>query len=274
MRIILLALLPLLIYPLNPAENREEAAVKYIWEDNFTAAEKAKITTWLNEVTLATQKTLGTYPFTMNLYIHRSNGNEPVPWAETTRWGEQGVHFHVNTKYSLGDFKMDWTAAHEISHLSIPFVGRQNSWFSEGYASYWQWIILKNAGYYNAQEIAAKYRAKFNQVKRYYENNDSFKECATKLRQQHNYKAFYWGGACFFFELDGLLQARNSSLQQLIVTYQNQGRSEDENLEEVLASLDQIAGDQLVSKTYKMYTQEKAISTKARLEALAKKVSF
>ena len=135
---------------------KAELKVEYIWEDDFSASETKKIEAWLGGVSEAVAQTFGLYPFTVKLYIHRSSAKEPVPWAETSRNGEQAVHFYVDPSYSLQDFQMDWTAAHEISHLSIPFVGRSNMWFSEGYASYWQWQILLLLGMYATNEIKKK----------------------------------------------------------------------------------------------------------------------
>ena len=82
------------------------------------------------------ERSIGSYPFTVTYYLSRKdNASEPVPWANTVRSGEQAVEFYVDPSYDLSEFLADWTAPHEISHLSIPYVGRSNMWFSEGYAS-------------------------------------------------------------------------------------------------------------------------------------------
>jgi hypothetical protein len=231
-----------------------------IWTDTFTPEEKQKLTSWLDGVSEAVAATFGGYPFQVNLYIHRSSGNEPVPWAETSRNGEQGVHFYVNTKYSLQDFQRDWTAAHEIAHLSIPFVGRENMWFSEGYASYWQWIILYKQGIYSSTEIEEKYKAKMDLVLPYYDTERSFIETSGKLRSKRNYPGLYWGGACYFFRVDEVLKKEHeTSLGEVISAYQSDGRLDDQSLEDLVASLDRISESSVFSEMLETFQNGAAI---------------
>ena len=228
---------------------KEILKVAYIWEDEFSAKETQQIETWLSGVSEAIAQSFGAYPFTVKLYIHRTSGREPVPWAETSRSGEQAVHFHIDPGFALKDFQKDWTAAHELSHLSIPFIGRSNMWFSEGYASYWQWQVLQQQGIYTAKEIQKKYSDKLKNILPYYNSNDSFIEVSGKLKKAHNYSALYWGGACYFFQVDALLkQDHNSSLREVIRKYQNNGRLTDDSLEDLISSLDEISKSTVFSE--------------------------
>ena len=111
---------------LVPIEKSDTIKLNFIWEDDFTAKEQEMVKTWLQVTALSTAQTLGSYPFTVNLYIHKKTANEPVPWARTVRDNEQAIHFHIDTKFSLEEFQTDWTASHELSHLSIPFIGKEN----------------------------------------------------------------------------------------------------------------------------------------------------
>jgi hypothetical protein len=229
--------------------SQEVLKVEYIWEDDFSAEEKEKIETWLTGVSEAIAKSFGAYPFTVILYIHQAHANEPVPWAETSRTGEQAVHFHVDTRFTLHDFQMDWTAAHEFSHLSIPYVGRDNMWFSEGYASYWQWQVLQQQGIYSAREIHEKHVAKLDIIKPYYNTDESFLITSDKLKSSFNYPAVYWGGACYFFQVDALLkQDYNTSLLDVIRKYQDNGRLTDNNLDDLIKSLDKISKSKAFSE--------------------------
>jgi hypothetical protein len=230
--------------------NTQNLRYKIIWEDHFSTSEKQKIEQWLDEVSMATAKTLGHYPFKVNYYLHRRSSSEPVPWAHTERGSVQGVHFYVDPSFSLKSFQMDWTASHEISHLSIPFVGRSNMWFSEGYASFMQWQVLKVQGLYTQQEIQEKYNAKMDKVNRSYDSDDNFMDLLNKMKRQYNFPALYWGGACYFFCVDAELQERGSSLMEVIQRYQKQNRNSDESLEELLDSLDELVEGRLFTKTY------------------------
>lgn len=227
----------------------EELDTEYVWKDEFSQSEVQKIQLWLDGVSDAVVKTFGSYRFPVKFYIHRINGREPVPWAETSRDGEQAVIFHVDPDYSLEEFQLDWTAPHEIAHLSIPFIGRSNMWFSEGYSSFWQWQILMEQELYSKKEIKKKYHSKMERIKPSYNTDANFIETSQKLLSQHNYPAVYWGGACYFFKVDALLkQNYNSSLKEVISDYQHDGRLNDDTFEDLIQSLDRISESKVFSE--------------------------
>lgn len=224
---------------------------RIFWKDQFTTTEKEKLAQWLEGVSIATAETLGQYPLQVNLYIHLSDRDgQPVPWAHTVRHGEQGVHFYVNTDYPLSDFQQDWTAPHELSHLSIPFLGRENMWFAEGYASFMQWHILEAQGILSAETVQEKYRTKLESAVKKYDKEISFIEMSRELLKRHDYPAVYWGGACYFFQVDSALRRQHhTDLFAVIKKYQQDGRLRDQNLEDLVNSLDRISQSEVFSST-------------------------
>ena len=83
----------------------------------------------------------------LRVVIQRADdAREPVPWAHVIRSHPQGVKFYVNPDFSLGRFMRDWTAAHELSHLYLPYPGQPDIWLSEGLATYYQNIIQARSG--------------------------------------------------------------------------------------------------------------------------------
>lgn len=216
-------------------ENKE-----LIWhfEDEFTQEEKEFLKSWIQKVFDATQNILGAYPFPTHIYFHNAGkSSEPVPWAHTRRAPTQQVHFHVDLNFTEEEFINDWTAPHEISHLSIPFLGKANSWFAEGYASFMQYQIMKELGIYTAEEIENKYIQKFKKCLSYVDDEDgSFDELLMLQRQYHNYPVMYWGGAFFFYTLDQKLKEHDQSLLSLINDYLACCRNEDRNINDVISS--------------------------------------
>lgn len=256
---ILIVLLGISAISLVTKENSNSIILKFIWEDEFSSKEQEMVKTWLQATALSTAQTLGNYPFTVNLYIHKKAANEPVPWARTVRDNEQAIHFHIDTKFSLKEFETDWTASHELSHLSIPFIGKENMWFSEGYASFWQWQILENQGVLSYSEIMEKYTERFNHIKENYNTTETFLETYKTLKSNHNYPAVYWGGACYFFKVNQLLkQNHQTNLASVIQQYQQTKRLKDESLGELITSLDSISNSKVFSKTLQTFETEKA----------------
>lgn len=229
--------------PLSNSENELLAATKlhWHWEDDFSPSEKEKIKKYISEVSNAAFNLLGKYPFDVHYYFHRSyNKKEPIPWAHTERSNKiQGVRFYINPDLDYEVLFADWTAPHEISHLSIPFLGKENSWFSEGYASYMQYQIMQELGVYTKEEVAKKYNEKIENIQADYSDTLIFIENAKALRARYNFPSMYWGGAMYFIQINQLLEAQEGiSLNEWIKKYQSCCRTKDKDIEKLLLTLD------------------------------------
>ena len=222
------------------AQTQSTEQIVWHWEDEFSEREKEKLVLYLTEVTDATIKILGDYPFKVHYFLHRSESDrEPIPWAHTERSEIEGVHFHVNPSFDLSTFRADWTAPHEISHLSIPFLGKSNAWFSEGYASYMQLQVMKEMGIYTAKEMDERYAMKDNLVKGDFSGGVNFVDDVKDLRAAYNFPAMYWGSVRYFRKVDAQLQNQEQhSLVEHIKAYQKENRIKDQNMDDLLQSLD------------------------------------
>lgn len=230
-----------------------EAKLIWHWEDDFSPAEKEKIKKYISKVSEAAFIVLGKYPFDVHYYFHRSDSkNEPIPWAHTERSNKiQGVRFYINPDFSYEDLISDWTAPHEISHLSIPHLGKENSWFAEGYASYMQYQIMQELGVYTKEEVATKYQSKIENIKDGYFDTLSFIENAKALRKKYNFPAMYWGSAMYFIQINQLLESEEGiSLTELIKKYQTCCRTKDKRIEKLLETLDKDLKTPLFTNLY------------------------
>ena len=220
--------------------------IHWVWEDSFSLAEKEKLRFWIEHVLTGTRDVFGPFPFDLTVYFYRSDqATEPVPWAHTRRNNEQEVHFYVNTDFDLKDFLDDWTAPHEISHVSIPYLGKELAWFAEGYATYMQCQVMEAMKVVSPEEVRAKYRDKIGaNIPHYAKSPESFIKTANRLvKENHLYPAMYWGSVSFFIRWDQRLQQEEGyGLNQLIRNYQTQGRLKDDDLESMLNTLDSLAG--------------------------------
>ena len=246
----------------NALEEVELPVQKVIWhwENRFNREEVAQVKSWLNTVNTSVSKTFGKYPFDVHFYIHRAKkGNEPVPWAHTSRGEKQSVHFHVNMDYSLEEFLEDWTAQHEISHLSIPFVGRENSWFSEGYATFMQYQVMMVQGVYSEVEVQQKYKARVAKCKSSYQTNLTFPVAADSLKGVWNYPDMYWGGVSFFWSLNKEYQENtHQPLTDVITKYVACCRVRESTPEEFCLVLDSITKTKIASNLLMKYETQPA----------------
>lgn len=231
------------------------------WEDEFTQADQQKIKTWLNKITDFTMTTLGGYQFNLHYYLHLSDGDEPVPFGHTSRKQQQSVHFYINPSFSLDEFVNDWTAQHEISHLSIPFIGKENMWFSEGYATYLSRKIMITQGIYTEKSFDSLYIERIGGDDVIYNTpHTSVVDLCRQLKQNHHYSSIYYAGSSYFFLTDKALRAdRNMELIQVVQIYQNQNRLSDTTLSQVIASFDQISESKIFSKLFTDFNKKESV---------------
>lgn len=226
-----------------------------IYKDSFSKSEKGFIDEWMHQCLSATSETLGNYPFDLKILIHRMNANEPVPWAHTIRTKQhEQVNFYVNPQRTLNEFINDWTAPHELSHLAIPFLGRSNAWFAEGFATYMQVQVMEKMGLHNSEETDSLYKAKLLKYLPFYNSTRTFITCSDSLVKKHNYPAMYWGSVSYFYRLNDSLELNNnSSLCALVKQYQHSNRLSDHNIDDLIMSWDSLCGSSYPSELFNEY---------------------
>ncbi len=76
------------------------------------------------------------------------SGDKAVYFGRVTRRGQETVELFINADRPINEFYEDWTATHEFSHLMLPLLSRRYRWISEGFASYYQNILMSRSGRY------------------------------------------------------------------------------------------------------------------------------
>ncbi|MFN2327907.1 MAG: hypothetical protein ABR612_03255 [Chromatocurvus sp.] len=218
------------------------------WEDHFSTTERHVLKTWITRTLAAMEDLVAPLPFDVHIYFYRLEGRgEPVPWANTRRGPRQGINFHVDPAFSPDAFYADWTAAHELSHLLIPALGEDNSWFAEGFASYMQYQILQHMGMITKKEVTAAYQKRMQRAEaRFPLKAEAFVSTARSLRRAGDYPTYYWGGAVYFLRADTALRLRTGgTLSDLVSTYVDCCRQRDPRLSNLVEHFDRIAGESL-----------------------------
>ena len=239
------------------------AQVLFHYEDRFSNAERLKLQQWVMATTDAMSALVGEPGFSIHIYLHRyEEGNGPVPWAHTERGRKQGVHYYVNPRYSSAELSADWTSAHELSHLILPYLGTKNSWFAEGFASFMQYQVMLQEGALDAATAQRRYRVRFERARRVYEGHRDFAKlpfalAGPKLRAQRKYPTMYWGGALYFAQVDEQLRTKhNSSLIEVLNQYLACCRKRQSSLTDLVRRLDQVAGSTVFSQTLESFRQK------------------
>lgn len=240
------------------------------WRSDFSLEEKNFLRQWLNKATHTASQLAGKFPREKSrIVIERAGGRRltsrwPVPWGQTLRRGLDGVLFQVNLEKTMNDYVGDWTAPHEFSHLFIPYPGQADIWLSEGFASYYQNILMAREGIYSPQTAWQKLYEGFVRAEGDRNSNHTLREVSRERRRYRATMRIYWSGALYFLEADiAIRQATNNtrSLDWVLDQYINCCRHQQERWtgEQMVESFDEIVGDidgldKVFSKLYERYT--------------------
>ena len=136
-----------------------------------------------------------------------------VPFGYVIRDGGEAVRFFVDAERPLADYLGDWTATHEFSHLLLPYVRSRDKWISEGFASYYQNVLLARRGVYTEQDAWRRLHRSF--------------ERAREIRRPPNLSRIserpfwemrmliYWSGAAVALLADAELRRLSNSAESL-----------------------------------------------------------
>jgi len=231
---------------LDQDEIADSFGLRFNYENEFQPSVQHKLESWMDEVYAATQATLGQYPFDVHVHFYSSmHSSRPVSFGLAKRKdGINSVSLYVNPKASLEELLADWTAPHELSHLSIPFLGKSSKWFSEGYATFLSRQIMMDMGYYTQESFDSLYLARIKEAAMDYNSDElTFIERSNELASNHQFSSMYWGSASFLFTIDKQLRAlQDRRFVDILVEYQQCCRTTDKNLKDVIRSFDQLIG--------------------------------
>lgn len=77
-----------------------------------------------------------------------NRSNSAVSYSQVIRDGGETVQLFINPDKTLAEFMGDGKATHEFSHLMLPYLNQRHRWVSEGFAQYYENILLARTGIY------------------------------------------------------------------------------------------------------------------------------
>ncbi|NRB72679.1 MAG: hypothetical protein HRU51_12265 [Xanthomonadales bacterium] len=178
------------------------------------AATAHKLRVWVEESAAATSSVFGHFPraHTQVLVVALGPRSEPVPWAHVIRGGGAAVQFYVDETRPLEEFRADWTATHEFSHLLLPFVARDDRWLSEGMASYYQNVLRARDGRLTERQAWQAMEDGF-QRGRDSVHGDTLREASRS--GWRSTRRVYWSGAAMMLEADMRLRRQTAGTKTL-----------------------------------------------------------
>lgn len=138
--------------------------------------------------------------------------SEPVPWAHIMRGGGIAAEFYIDETRPISDFRSDWTATHELSHMLLPYVSSRDRWLSEGLASYYQNILRARDGRLTEEQAWQKLLSGFERGKRATRGGSLAN--ATRSGRAATMR-IYWNGAAIMLMADTRLRELTGGQQSI-----------------------------------------------------------
>lgn len=149
--------------------------------------------------------------------IPTDNSRAPnaVPFGRVIRDGGETVELLIDPTQPMENFLDDWTATHEFSHLMLPYLHREFHWISEGFAQYYQNILLTRAGAYDEQRAWQKLYLGYERGRQSRPELSPNEAAAGDVRSGR--MKVYWSGAALALMADVTLRERSGGKESLDV---------------------------------------------------------
>ena len=179
------------------------------------AVRAREVATWLRKVAENVGQVPGSLPWPDIAVRVRDDGrnNSAVTFGRVTRDDGMAIDLFVNLERPIDEFYADWKATHEFSHLLLPRVDWRQRWISEGFASYYQNVLMARAGHYTPEQAIDKLAAGFRRG-RSSRPELSPNEAALEGVRRARYK-IYWSGAALALLADTRLRERSGGAKSL-----------------------------------------------------------
>jgi hypothetical protein len=165
----------------------------------------------------------GRFPFAHVVVLVDPVWGRGVPFGMVSRGGGAQALLLLGDNAKVNDVVDDWVAVHELSHLLMPPVGVDESWWGEGLASYNQNILRARTGLMSEAEAWEELREGFERGSSSSSRGPftiSLAEASRGMHSSGRYLQVYWGGAAIVLWLDvGLRQCAGVAVDDVVASF-------------------------------------------------------
>lgn len=141
------------------------------------------------------------------------DGDGPVTFGRVRRSPVTSIELFADLERPIDDFYADWTAMHEFSHLLLPRIDSRQRWIGEGFASYYQNVLMARAGFYTPD--LALQKLKEGLARGAGSRPDLSPNQAVRAGFGSARMKIYWSGAAIALLADVELRERSSGAESL-----------------------------------------------------------
>ena len=194
--------------------------------------------------------------------------DRPVAFGMVRRGGGVSVLLIPSTTAEARELETDWVAIHELSHLWLPRLYRQDRWLTEGIATYLQEVLRARCGLQSAAVSWNRIRDGLERGRRAGTGRILTSE-SRDMNRTGAYFRVYWAGTAFALEADLRLRRESRgemTLLRALDLAQPRLSGPLADAEEVLAVLDEVSGSDFLVELGARYASSTRFSTKHLLD--------
>jgi hypothetical protein len=230
-------------------------------DEKSHAMDVEAINEWLRSTATDVSLAYGRFPNPSPLVVvipadDRRQSSSAVPFGRVIRDGGEAIELFVNRDRPIGAFRDDWTATHEFSHLMLPYVAPAHRWVSEGFAQYYQNVLLARSGTYEPLDAWQKL---YDGLERGRQSRPELSPNDATARGMRNGRMkIYWSGAAIALMADVTLRERSGgsmTLDDVMGRLQDCCLPSDRTWSgpELFETLDRLAGVPVFMPLYKRH---------------------
>ena len=140
-------------------------------------------------------------------------GDSAVPFGQVVRDGGETVELFINERRPIEEFYDEWTPTHEFSHLMLPYLRREQRWVAEGFATYYQNVLLARAGQYSEETAWQKILEGLERGRDSVPHLSPNEAAANGIRNAR--MKIYWSGVSLALMADVELRRRSDGTESL-----------------------------------------------------------
>lgn len=173
---------------------------------------------WLRTSLLASHTVTGGFPIDrVRIDLKAtSRADGSIAFGQVRRSTPPRIRFYVAPDARLEDLNADWRGYHEFAHLLIPFPGNDDIWFTEGFASYYQYLLQSRAGVVPEREA---WQNLLDGFRRGLDDRSgrgrTLRSLSPDMWRERAFRRVYWTGAAFFLRVDTRLRTETGGAHSL-----------------------------------------------------------
>jgi hypothetical protein len=125
----------------------------------------------------------------------------PVHFGQSIRGEGNALELLIDPTRPAAEFKDDWMAVHELSHLMHPYLGDRGSWLAEGIATYYQNILRARSGLLTSAQSWDRLQEGFQRGAAQTVEG-TLEQVAADMHRNHAFQRVYWAGAAYWLTVD------------------------------------------------------------------------